>query len=135
MTNWEPKLLEADRLHDEAMGYATQARLLGAQGKALEERVCLREAYELAAQAAGLIADVSVPEPSRSVIHRSAASLAMRLGDNRAARELVLRALDGGLDERTRWELELLLDSLPIVEGTRINHANAPASPRDLLAA
>ena len=141
MTDWEPILREAGGLHDQAMGHATQARLLQAQGRRFEERACreelacLREAFELASKAASTLADSAAPEPSRAIIHRSAASLAVSLGDIQAARELLLRALAGRPDDRLRWELEDFLNELPIATNSRLDHSKTPPSPKQLLQA
>ncbi len=135
MTDWEPILREAGGLHDQAMGHATQARLLQAQGQRFEERNCLREAFELASKAASTLADSAAPEPSRAIIHRSAASLAVSLGDIQEARELLLRALAGRPDDRLRWELEDFLNELPIATNSRLDHSKTPPSPKQLLQA
>lgn len=135
MIDWEPILREAGGLHDQAMGYVTQARLLQTPGQRFEERACLREAFERASKAASALADSAAPEPSRAIIHRSAASLAVSLGDIQEARELLLRALAGRPDDRLRWELEDFLNELPIATNSRLDHSKTPPSPKQLLQA
>jgi hypothetical protein len=70
----------------------------------------LRAAYELESQAAYLAAQKNDSEPTRSVLHRSAASLALDCGLNREAERLVCEALRGDPPDAIANELRDLLE-------------------------
>jgi hypothetical protein len=55
----------------------------------------VRSAFEQESQAAALVVDVIDAEPTRSVLHRSAASLAIDCGELQAAERLITTALSG----------------------------------------
>ena len=55
----------------------------------------LRQALELEAEAAGRVANDVTAEPTRSVLHRSAATLAVECGELHLAEKLIARALAG----------------------------------------
>jgi hypothetical protein len=80
-------------LHHEAMRLVDEAESARRKGnlKAAEER--LRQAFDRERQAAALVAADLELEPTRSVLHLSAASLALESGDLREAEPLVATAL------------------------------------------
>jgi tetratricopeptide (TPR) repeat protein len=80
-------------LHREAMRLADLADRLRREGKvqAAKERLC--QAFDCGRQAAqGSAGDLSF-EPTRSILHRSAASLALECGNYREAERLIAVAL------------------------------------------
>ncbi|MCP2728934.1 hypothetical protein [Limnofasciculus baicalensis] len=80
-------------LHQKAMDLAEAAAVARLRG-ALEQAAQLtRQAFEQEAQAAALIANKLDAEPTRSVLHRSAASLAIECCELRTAERLIATAL------------------------------------------
>ena len=81
-----------DALHEEAMGLAEEAdRVL--EQDAAGARSLYARALDLERRALGLLPPGT--EPSRSVVLRSAATLALQAKDNRAARALIAEARAG----------------------------------------
>jgi hypothetical protein len=72
----------------------------------------LREAFQLEKEAAAAIANDFKCEPSRSVLHRSAASLALQCGETREAERLIGAALAGFPPEEIAEELRDLLEQI-----------------------
>jgi hypothetical protein len=82
-------------LHQQAMDLA-EAAAVARLRNAPEQAVQLtRQAFEQEFQAAALIASKLDAEPTRSVLHRSAASLAIECGELRTAERLIAIALSG----------------------------------------
>jgi hypothetical protein len=96
-------------LHHQAMRLADQASDLRRKGEAAEADARLRQAFEHERQAAELAAADLVPEPTRSVLHRSAATLAWQCGEYREAERLITTALSGTPPETIAEELRDLL--------------------------
>jgi hypothetical protein len=72
----------------------------------------LRQAYENERQAATMVADSVELEPTRSVLLRSAASLALECGEPREAERLIAIALAGNPAEQLIEELRDLLEQV-----------------------
>jgi hypothetical protein len=92
------------------MEYAEQAllsRRSGAEAQALE---LFRVAFEKEAAAAAFFEDEFRAEPTRSVLYRSAAALALDHGDHRAAERLLATALVGAPPEAVANEIRDLLE-------------------------
>jgi hypothetical protein len=96
-------------LHHKAMRLADQADHLRRTGDQEAARARLRMALEYERQAAGLSAPDLSLEPTRSVLHRSAASLALECGEYREAERLIVVALAGSPPETIAEELRDLL--------------------------
>ena len=79
---------EINASHDKAMEYAGLAELAQYKGNTNEAGELLLRAYELESGIALQLAETNI-EPSRSVIHRSAASLAIECGKYREAEKLI----------------------------------------------
>jgi hypothetical protein len=75
----------------------------------------LRAAYELESQAARLAAQRNDSEPTRSILHRSAASLALDCGLNREAERLICEALRENPPDSIANELRDLLEQVYFV--------------------
>jgi len=86
---------EINKLHDEAMNLAELATVAKVKGDLQQADELLRKAYENEARAAYLMIDVSSPEPTRSVLFRSAASLAIDCNELREAEKLLAIGLSG----------------------------------------
>jgi hypothetical protein len=94
--------------HAEAMRHANDGfthRYLGNEQDALED---FRKAWELERRAAMSLLDGDL-EPSRSILFRSAASLALLCGEPEDARKLVHLGLSGQPSMRVREVLEAIL--------------------------
>jgi Cu/Ag efflux protein CusF len=75
-------------LHQKAMALAEQAEVAKLRGAAAEHiQQLLRSAFEQESQAAALVVDGIDAEPTRSVLHRSAAALAIDCGELQAAED------------------------------------------------
>ena len=87
-------MIEISSLHDQAMDIAEAA--FDARRRSPESaRALFRQALELEAKAAMLLADQADYEPTRSVVFRSAASLALNCGDLPQARRLAIQGISG----------------------------------------
>ena len=82
-------------IHRQAMDLAEQADLKRLRGETSQVQALLRHALELEAEAADLVANDVTAEPTRSVLHRSAAALAVECGEFSLAEKLIARALAG----------------------------------------
>lgn len=99
----------AEELHIRAMDYADKALSSRLAGKKDEARELLRAAFEHERLAADEVAAMLEFEPTRSILHRSAATLAMEWGDTATAERLIHRALAGDPPEEIGEELRDLL--------------------------
>jgi hypothetical protein len=81
--------------HQQAMDLAEAAAVAHLRGAIEQAAQLTRQAFERETQAANLIASALDAEPTRSVLHRSAASLAIECGELRIAERLIATALSG----------------------------------------
>jgi hypothetical protein len=93
------------RLVDQAESARRNGNIPGARGS-------LRRAIDLESQAADLVAADLSRETTRSVFHRSAASLALECGALREAERLIAAALSGDPPEEIAAELRDLLEQV-----------------------
>ena len=101
---------KAQALHRKAMELAEEAALEQAAGRVTHARELYSAAFECERQAAEeLDASLDV-EPTRSVLFRSAASLALDCGDTRSAEKLITRGLSGEPPSEIASELRDLLE-------------------------
>ena len=103
---------ESQKQHREAMRMMDQALLAKMRGDARNHLKLLERAYALEATAASMIAGRMQLEPSRSVLLRSAASLALQCGKIREAEKLIAIALSGDPPEEIANELRDLLEEV-----------------------
>lgn len=82
-------------LHQEAMDLAEAAAVARLRGASEQAAQLTRQAFEREAQAAALVASTVDAEPTRSVLYRSAASLAIECGELQVAERLIATALTG----------------------------------------
>ncbi|NJR67847.1 MAG: hypothetical protein HC771_03645 [Synechococcales cyanobacterium CRU_2_2] len=104
-----PLLSESTHLHQEAMELVEQAALARRQGNLAAAQAFTKAAFKKEQAAADLIAPNLDLEPSRSVLHRSAATLAVECAELRAAERLIGRALAGNPPAEIAEELRDLL--------------------------
>ena len=86
---------KVQELHQQAMDLAEQADLKKLRGDTTQAKEILRQALALEAEAAQLIAEDMTAEPTRSVLHRSAATLAINCGELQMAEKLIAVAIAG----------------------------------------
>lgn len=99
-------------LHHEAMSLNDEAMSARSSGDSARSLSLVRRAFEREKQAAGLVVDDLQFEPTRSVLHRSAASLAIDCGEYREAERLIAVALSGDPPEEIAEELRDLLEDV-----------------------
>ncbi len=99
-------------LHGEAMDLAESAAVSKLRGLHVEAARNIREAFDLERHAALISSKHEEYEPTRSVLHRSAASLAIDCGDFREAEKLIASALSGNPPEEIANELRDLLEQV-----------------------
>ena len=99
-------------LHHEAMRLVDEAELARRNGNSQVARERLRQAFDHERQAADLVAGDLSHEPTRSVLHRSAASLALECGVLREAERLIAVALSGDPPDEIAEELRDLLEQV-----------------------
>ena len=102
---------EINKFHDEAMNLAERAVVAKVKGNLQQAHELLRKAYENEARAAYLLIDVSSPEPTRSVLFRSAASLAIDCNELREAEKLIAIGLSGNPPPDISKELRGMIKS------------------------
>ena len=101
---------EINKLHDEAMNLAELATVAKVKGNLQQADELLRKSYENEAKAAYLMIDMSSPEPTRSVLFRSAASLAIDCNELREAEKLIAVGLSGNPPRGIAEELRDLFE-------------------------
>jgi hypothetical protein len=99
-------------LHREAMRLVDEAESARRSGNLQDARQHLRQALDRERQAADLVAADFSQEPTRSVLHRSAASLALECGALREAERLIAAALSGDPPDEIAEELRDLLEQV-----------------------
>lgn len=99
-------------LHREAMAHADEALLARKRGNTAEALVLSRAAFEKEKQAAMTLAVDVDAEPTRSVLFRSAATLALDCHEEREAEQLVAMALAGNPPAEIAEELRDLFEQV-----------------------
>jgi hypothetical protein len=99
-------------LHREAMRLVDEAESARLNGDVAVARERLRLAFDHERQAADLVAGDFTHEPTRAVLHRSAASLALQCGALREAERLIGAALSGDPPDEIAEELRDLLEQV-----------------------
>jgi len=98
--------------HRQAMEYADQAFVARLNGDANEAAEFARKAFEYERRAAEMVVNNLELEPTRSVLHRSAASFAIKCGEMREAERLLAIGLAGNPPEEIANELRDLLSQV-----------------------
>jgi uncharacterized protein (DUF305 family) len=102
-------MTQIQALHQQAMDLAEAAEVAKLRGEISEVNQLLQRALEKEAQAAHLIAGNLDAEPTRSILHRSAASLAIECGELAQAKQLIANGLTGNPPKEIAEELKDLL--------------------------
>lgn len=102
--------IEVATSHDQAMDLAEAAMVLSRRGDVAGAKGKYREAFLLERAAADGVADLKELEPTRSVLHRSAATLALDCGDFPEAIRLANRGLQGNPPGEIAGEIREVLD-------------------------
>ncbi|GJD19909.1 hypothetical protein Desac_0621 [Rivularia sp. IAM M-261] len=104
---------DVEILHQEAMELVDQAFLARQKGDATAAVELTKAAFAQERAAADLVANLFELEPTRSVLHRSAAVLAVECSELREAERLIGRALAGNPPDDIANELrDLLLEEI-----------------------
>ena len=114
-------------LHEKAMEFYDEGFFARRDGKNNLAKENFRKALELEVQAAEMLKDKLEIEPSRSVLYRSAASMAMSCEEYRQAEKLIATALAGNPPEEIAEELRDLLEQVNLkqkskAESKKIDH-------------
>jgi hypothetical protein len=96
--------------HLEAMELCDKAESARAKGDHARAKRYFKRAFESEREAAALVATDHTFEPTRSVLHRSAATLAIECGEPRAAEKLIATGLAGDPPDELAEELRNLLE-------------------------
>jgi hypothetical protein len=99
-------------LHREAMGLVDEALAERQHGEEKKYLALMKRALQQETAAADQVAEDKEFEPTRSVLHRSAASIAVDCGDLLLAERLVCRGLLGNPPEEIAEELRDLLEQV-----------------------
>jgi hypothetical protein len=104
---------DVEILHREAMELVDQAFLARQRGDTTVALELTKSAFSQERTAADLVANLFDLEPTRSVLHRSAATLAIECLELRQAEKLIGRALAGNPPDDIANELrDLLLEEI-----------------------
>ncbi len=98
-------LKDSTEMHQKAMDWANKAVLAEKQNKQHQAKTYFQAAFESEKQAAMLLMFDFVKEPSRSVLFRSAAFLAIKAGQYREAERMAAFGLCGNPPEEIADEL------------------------------
>jgi hypothetical protein len=99
-------MLQVNVLHKEAMDLAELAQVAKLRGEIEQSNHLLRQAFAQESSAAALIANHWESEPTRSVLLRSAASLAIECEEFEIANRLIATALSGNPPAEIAEELQ-----------------------------
>ncbi len=103
-------LRKVQNQHLEAMALCDRAVAARAERDGDRAAVYFRQAFELERRAAEAVAGEPGLEPTRSVLHCSAAAMALECGEGRAAEKLVAAALAGDPPDEIAEELRDILE-------------------------
>ncbi|MGA7731460.1 MAG: hypothetical protein WCD37_09330 [Chloroflexia bacterium] len=113
-----------DELHDQAMELADQAFIAKRRGDLAAAQELYHRAFRLEAQAADLVKDDLSAEPTRSVLYRSAAAMAIDAMELEDARRLIDEALSGSPPKEIEQELLALEQYSKQAQVDSLNKAN-----------
>lgn len=99
-------------LHQLAMDFAEKAFKAKLETDPDKAEDLLRDAFKRESEAANLLANDLAAEPTRSILHRSAASIGLDCGEFREAERLIAAALAGNPPEEIGEELRDLLEQV-----------------------
>ncbi|MDM9580941.1 hypothetical protein [Nostoc sp. GT001] len=105
---------QIQELHQQAMDLAEMAQVAKPRGDLISASQLSRQAFEKERLAAELIAGNLEAEPTRSVLHRSAATLGVECGEIHTAERLIAIALSGNPPTEIAEELKDLFVQINI---------------------
>jgi predicted dinucleotide-binding enzyme len=97
---------QIQELHQQAMDLAEMVQVAKLRGNHTQAEQLSRQALEKELRAAELVASDLEAEPTRSVLHRSAATLAIDCGEIHTAERLIAIALSGNPPQEIAEELK-----------------------------
>ena len=103
---------DATKLHNNAMDLAEEAAIERMMGNADQAKGLDANAFESERKAAMAFESRLDMEPTRSVLFRSAASLALELGDVKSSEKMIAQGLAGNPPEEIANELRDLLEQV-----------------------
>jgi hypothetical protein len=103
---------EIEVLHNQAINLAEKAILLRFRKKIDESKEAFNDAFLLERKAAMQIRDLYDFEPSRSILFRSAASLALNAGLFRQSKQMIAIGLSGNPPDPIAYELRDLYKTI-----------------------
>ena len=109
-------------LHNSAMDIFELALLNARAGNSAQSRSLFIKALEKEAAAADSVASDYDLEPTRSVLHRSAASIALRIGDVQKAKQYVEAGLAGNAPADVREEMVVLREQILVLEAATADY-------------
>jgi len=101
---------DINKFHRSAMDFADRAFIAKQEGKQRSFITLSRKAFHAEKKAAELCQGQYAIEPTRSILHRSAAALALDCGELREAERLIAMALAGEPPQQIAEELRDLLE-------------------------
>jgi len=104
--------MDVRSLHSEAMDLAEKAMIERARGRPAAAQKHLAEALKKEEKAARLAVHNGAPEPTRSILLKSAAHLAVDAGELRLAEQLIAIALAGEPPDDMAAELRTLFEEV-----------------------
>ena len=104
-------------LHKKAMDLAEMAFVAKLRGNLEKANQLSRQAFKNEAQAAKLVPNEPSSEPTRSVLYRSAASLALDCKKHHEAEQLIVAGLAGHPPEEIAEELREMLEKVNFQQG------------------
>ena len=110
---------EVQELHRKAMELAEEAFFTRKEGSIEKAKALFREALKFESEAAALLENRLEMEPTRSVLFRSAATLALDCGEPWLAEQLIARGLAGNPPEEIAGELRELNERLELLRKIR----------------
>lgn len=119
-------------LHQQAMTLAQEALIARETGDKTRAAQLAARAFPLEQQAAHLIANSPASEPTRSILYRSAATLAYQAGDYATAQRLVAEGLAGYPAPRTEQELKDLFEQINLASHLQTRDTTLTASQMQL---
>jgi len=108
------EMTQIEDLHRKAMALADLAVTARRRGDSTAAMSSFHQAFERERAAAELVAPDLSLEPTRSVLHRSAAGLALEAGEYSEASRLISAALDGNPPPKILEELKRLRRQLTV---------------------
>jgi hypothetical protein len=105
---------QIQQLHQQAMDFAEMAEVAKLRGDLINSQELFRQAFAKETEAASLLVNNVEVEPARSILHRSAASLAIDCGEINTAERLIAIALSGNPPQEIADELKDLFVKIKI---------------------